>query len=219
VAVASQIIVVDTGSADRTKQIAQEHGAEVYDFKWNDDFSVARNVALEHARGDWVLVLDADEELSADGREQIQRDMRASRVLAYRLPIVDVGKEEEGCHYVPRLFRNAPGLFFVGRIHEQVFSSIEVRRKQWGMENKFSTAALIHHGYTAEVVAERNKLSRNLRLLEQAIEEMPHEPNLLMNYGLELARAGRRGNGGRPVSRGVPCYADAARGSGRSRVA
>ncbi|MGD0058527.1 MAG: glycosyltransferase [Verrucomicrobiia bacterium] len=190
--VASQIVVVDTGSADRTKEIAQQHGAELYDFPWNDDFSAARNAALEHVRGDWVLVLDADEELSADGRETLQREMRADKVLAYRLPIVDVGREEDGCNYVPRLFRNAPGLFFVGRIHEQVFSSVEVRRKQWGMENKFSTATLIHHGYTAEVVADRNKLSRNLRLLEQAIEERPNEPNLLMNYGLELARAGRK---------------------------
>jgi hypothetical protein len=64
--VAHQIIVVDTGSTDRTVEIAREHGAEVHAFEWCDDFAAARNAALEHARGDWVLVLDADEELPAD---------------------------------------------------------------------------------------------------------------------------------------------------------
>jgi glycosyltransferase involved in cell wall biosynthesis/Tfp pilus assembly protein PilF len=188
---ADQIVVVDTGSTDRTIEIAKEHGAEVHTFAWCDDFSAARNAALEHARGDWVLMLDADEELTAEGREALQREMRADNVLAYRLPIIDIGREEEGCSYVPRLYRNAPGLFYVGRVHEQVFSSVEVRRKQWGLENRLSTATLLHHGYTDEIVAQRDKAARNLRLLELAVQELPDEPNLLMNYGMELARAGR----------------------------
>ena len=189
--VAWQIIVVDTGSTDRTKEIARGYGAEVSEFQWNDDFSAARNAALEHARGDWVLMLDADEELTAQGRVALQTEMRADKVLAYRLPIIDAGKEEDGGSYVPRLFRNAPGLFYVGRVHEQVFSSVEVRRKQWGMENRFGTATLLHHGYTDEMVVERNKHARNLRLLERAVKEMPDDANLVMNYAMELARAGR----------------------------
>ena len=189
--VAWQVVVVDTGSTDRTREIARGLGAEIHEFKWCDDFSAARNVALEHVRGDWVLVLDADEELTVEGREALRSEMLAERTIAYRLPIVDVGKEDEGYSYVPRLFRNAPGLFYVGRIHEQVFSSLEVRRKQWGLENRLSKTLLRHHGYTPEIVAERNKIARNLQLLELAIEEMPEEPNLLMNYGLELARSGQ----------------------------
>lgn len=188
---ADQIVVVDTGSTDRTVEIAKEHGAEVHSFAWCDDFSAARNATLEHVRGDWVLVLDADEELTAEGREVLRQEMRADNVLGYRLPIVDVGNEEEGHSYVPRLFRNAPGLFYVGRIHEQVFSSLEVRREEWGLENRFSKATLLHHGYTEQVNQERDKNVRNLRLLELAIKEMPDEPNLLMNYGLELARSGK----------------------------
>ncbi|MGD1019103.1 MAG: glycosyltransferase [Verrucomicrobiia bacterium] len=188
---ADQIVVVDTGSTDRTVEIAKEHGAEVHFFEWCDDFSAARNAALEHVRGDWVLALDADEELTAEGRESVREEMRANKEMAYRLPIVDVGHEAEGCGYVPRLFRNAPGLFYVGRIHEQVFSSVEVRCAEWGLENNLSKATLLHHGYTAETARERDKNGRNLRLLERAIEELPGEPNLLMNYGLELARAGR----------------------------
>jgi tetratricopeptide (TPR) repeat protein len=89
------------------------------------------------------------------------------------------------------LFRNGPGLFYLGRVHEQVFSSIEVRRAEWGLENKIGNATLIHHGYTQELVRDRNKIERNLKLLEKAVEELPDEPHLLMNLGLELSRSGR----------------------------
>ena len=188
---ASQIVVVDTGSTDRTVEIAKEYGAEVHSFAWCDDFSAARNAALEHATGDWILMLDADEELSADGREKLKQAMNEPAVMAWRLPIVDVGREADGCSYVPRSYRNAPGLFYVGRVHEQVFSSIEVRRAEWGLENRIGDATLLHHGYTAELTRDRNKVERNLKLLERAIEELPGEPHLLMNLGLELSRSGR----------------------------
>lgn len=189
--IADQIVVMDTGSTDWTREIAGRYGAEVYSFKWCDDFSAARNAALERATGDWVLMIDADEVLPAESAEALRKEIGASNVIAYRLPIVDVGREEEGCSYVPRLFRNAPGLFFAGRVHEQVFSSVEARRLEWGMENCLGTAGLVHHGYTKEVTRSRNKKARNLALLERALEEMPGEPNLVMNYGLELIRSGQ----------------------------
>ena len=189
--VAQQIIIVDTGSTDRTIEIARQFGAELHSFTWCDDFSAARNAALEHVTGDWVLALDADEELSAKDHDKLRSAVNDSATIAWRLPIVDVGRELDGCSYVPRLFRNAPGLFYIGRIHEQVFSSIEVRRAEWELENKIGEAVLIHHGYTKEVVSDRNKIERNLKLLEKAIEELPDEPHLLMNLGLELSRSGR----------------------------
>jgi GT2 family glycosyltransferase/glycosyltransferase involved in cell wall biosynthesis/tetratricopeptide (TPR) repeat protein len=190
-ALASQIIVVDTGSTDRTVEIAKQLGAEVYSFPWCDDFSAARNAALEHATGDWVLILDGDEELTSNQEEIIARELKAATVLGYRLPIIDKGREQDGCSYVPRLFRNAPGLFFVGRIHEQVFSSIQVRCQQWGLKHQLGKASLLHHGYTNEIMVSRNKIERNLRLLERAVEEMPDEPNLIMSLGLELVRSGK----------------------------
>jgi GT2 family glycosyltransferase/tetratricopeptide (TPR) repeat protein len=188
---AAQIVVVDTGSTDRTVEIAKEHGAQVHAFAWCDDFSAARNVALEHATGDWILMLDADEELPPENQAALRKLLRTDSVMAWRLPIIDAGREDEGCCYVPRLFRNAPALFYVGRVHEQVFRSLEARRQEWGLENRLGDAALRHHGYRPDVVKDRNKIERNLRLLEQAVAESPDEPNLLMNHGLELTRSGR----------------------------
>jgi GT2 family glycosyltransferase/tetratricopeptide (TPR) repeat protein len=188
---AQQIVVVDTGSMDRTVEIAKEFGAEVHSFTWCDDFSAARNAALEHVTGDWVLALDADEELSAKDHDKLHKAMSDATTMAWRLPIVDVGRELDGCSFVPRLFRNAPGLFYVGRVHEQIFTSIEVRRAEWGLENKIGDATLIHHGYTQELVRDRNKIERNLLLLEKAVNELPGEAHLLMNLGLELSRSGR----------------------------
>jgi glycosyltransferase involved in cell wall biosynthesis/tetratricopeptide (TPR) repeat protein len=193
--IAFQIVVVDTGSTDRTIEIARAFGAEVHRFPWCDDFSAARNAALEHVRGDWVLSLDADEEITPENRTILLREMGDPKTLAYRLPIIDKGLEEQGASYVPRLFRNAPGLFFLGRVHEQVFSSIEARRIEWGLNNALGKAALLHYGYSSEVTQSRDKIQRNLRLLEKAVDEMPNEPSLLMNYGLELTRAGREQDG------------------------
>lgn len=192
---ADQIVVVDTGSTDRTVEIARHYQAEVHSFTWCDDFSAARNAALEHVTGDWVLALDADEELPLDQHDALRKLLRAGSVMSWRLPLQDVGREADGLSYVPRLFRNAPGLFYVGRVHEQVFTSLEVRRQEWGLDTRLGDARLRHYGYTKELTEERDKVGRNLRLLELAIQEHPGEPNLLMNYGLELTRSQRREEG------------------------
>jgi glycosyltransferase involved in cell wall biosynthesis/Tfp pilus assembly protein PilF len=188
--VAHQIVLVDTGSKDRTLEIAKSFGAEVHHFEWCEDFSAARNVALEHARGDWVLILDADEELPVAEHDRLKCDMEQSKVIAYRLPMVSGDHPAGGRIFVPRLFRNAPGVHFYGRIHEQVFPSLTGLVKAWGLEGRLGTAQMVHHGYTAEVVKSRNKIERNLALLRREIQDRPHDPNIVMNLGLELVRSG-----------------------------
>lgn len=189
--VADQIIVVDTGSTDETAEIADSFGAELHHMNWADDFSVARNEALIHARGDWILFIDADEELMPEGEGELRSAMSRSDTLAWRLPIIDAGREHLGKSHVPRLFRNAPGLFFLGRIHEQVSSSVEVRRAEWGLQHRIGGPSLFHRGYQDGLVKDRRKQVRNIRLLELAVEEFPNDANLLMNLGLELAKSGQ----------------------------
>jgi len=185
---ATQIIVVDTGSTDRTVEIAREFGAEIYSFAWSDDFAAARNAALEPATGDWVLMLDADEELPPVQHAALLADLKKSSTLAHRLPLVNAG-QNDGRSFVPRLFRNAPGVYYLGRIHEQVFPSLLPHCKNWGLKTALGTAEILHHGYTREMVRDRNKIERNLNLLRLAIEENSADVNLVMNLGLELVRS------------------------------
>ncbi len=197
--IASQIVIVDTGSTDRTVEIAKEHGAEVYHFKWSNDFAAARNAALEHVRGDWVLVIDADEVLPQASHAALTNDITSVNVIGYRIPLISVAKNNEGtekptgdglCH-VPRLFRNAPGIHFVGCVHEQAFSAVQALQAEWEMDSDLSQANLIHYGYDPEIKKERNKVKRNLELMEMALKERPKEPSLLMNYALDLFNDGQ----------------------------
>ncbi len=201
--VATQIIVVDTGSTDRTVEIAHEHGAEVHAFTWCDDFSAARNESLLHARGEWILILDADEELSTAHVQKLRSHLRTPGVLGFRLPLKESTLGDGALAYVPRLFRNAPGIQFHGRVHEEAFSEVERLGKSWGMEHRRGEALLIHHGYAPEVVAERNKKSRNLRLLRLGIAEHPQNLNYRTQLGLELVRSGEREAGLREYARAL----------------
>lgn len=205
-AFASQIIVVDTGSTDRTVAIAREQGAEVYFHPWNDDFSAARNAGLIHATGDWLLVMDADEELASGAADHLLRETRVPDVMAYQLPLINVGREQEGGLHLPRLFRNMPGCRYEGRVHEQFLHGMIQLTSGWGLKIASSQATLLHHGYTAEVTASRNKPQRNLRLLQQSLPEVANDPMsrayLLMHMGLETVRTGN-------LAEGIDCYKEA----------
>ncbi|WP_233476275.1 glycosyltransferase family 2 protein [Paenibacillus sonchi] len=90
--IADEIIIVDTGSTDRTKQIAENYGAKIYDYVWSNDFAAARNESLRHAAGKWILVLDADEYLGSNDHskwiEFLQKEKPQAH-LAYTLPVIN----------------------------------------------------------------------------------------------------------------------------------
>lgn len=83
-----EIIIIDTGSTDKTKEIAKHFTNKIYDFIWNDNFSAPRNEALKHATGDWILVLDADEILPPESKSKIKEAISSSQYAAYFLPQV-----------------------------------------------------------------------------------------------------------------------------------
>ena len=189
--IVDQIVVVDTGSNDNTKTIATSYGAEVYEHEWKEDFSEARNKCLEYARGDWVLFLDADEELASGALETLKEDMAKPNILGYRLPLENVGSPLNGCNYVPRLVRNAPGLHFIGKIHETIHASVLVVMRQWNMEQIIGKTKILHHGYQPAELERKNKVKRNLALYEEALEELPDEPSIMMNYAHDLNHDGQ----------------------------
>lgn len=186
-----EIIVVDTGSADRSVDIAREYDALVVDFTWCDDFAAARNAGLERASGDWILFLDADEALDSAAREQIRSWTAVSGCDGLFLNIHNyTGSGQQGATVNPvlRLFRNAPKHRFKGRIHEQIAAAICERNPEAAFH---ITDMVIHHyGYQTVVVERKDKVNRNVRLLQQAVVEEPDQPFHHYNLGVEYLRVG-----------------------------
>ena len=161
-----EIVVVDTGSTDRTAEIAAEHGALVAGFEWIDDFAAARNFAIERTTGDVVLVLDADERLAAGSARAIRRAARQRTRDAWRLTLTNLGPEGPAGDAVEtlRLFRKTSNFHYLGRIHEQ---PIIERPERTGR----CAARIEHLGYNPQVFAEKDKATRNRRLIELALAE------------------------------------------------
>jgi len=166
--VADEIVVGDTGSTDATKAIASSLGAVVVDIPWEEHFAKARNAALEHCSGDWVLWLDADEEWVGDGEALHEELAGAGSVDGLLVTISNVegdGTELRTHHPAVRLFRR--GLRWEGRIHEQVVLPGE----GWALTKPCRSGTISHYGYMREVLSSRNKLERNLRLATLGLED------------------------------------------------
>lgn len=187
-----EIIVVDTGSSDRSVAIARKYGAMVVEFGWCDDFAAARNAGLERATGDWILFLDADEALEPAAREQIRSWTAVSGCDGLFLNIHNyTGSGQQGATVNPvlRLFRNAPEHRFTGRIHEQIAAAICERNPEAAFH---VTDMVIHHyGYQTVIVERKDKVNRNVRLLQQAVTEEPDQPFHHYNLGVEYLRLGQ----------------------------
>ncbi|MBI4611253.1 MAG: tetratricopeptide repeat protein [Candidatus Rokubacteria bacterium] len=166
-----EIVIVDTGSTDRTPEIAVGFGARVVHWAWRDDFAAARNESLRHATGDWILVLDADEALAEGCAPRLRELIRNPEAVAYLVKIVCPRQGDGGLvrlNWFPRLFRNLPGVAFEGVIHEQVIGSLAGRGRI-----DYSDIIVEHAGYTLAPAELSAKGERNLRLLERQLNDDP----------------------------------------------
>ncbi len=191
--VADEMIIVDTGSTDSSADIARRHGARVLSYPWQNDFSEARNFALEAASGDWVLVLDADEELPDDTRARIKDVVKTSNADGFELvvrspmPETDILKFEDV--KIVRLFRNKKEFRYVMPIHEQIRQSIE---KNGGVVQA-ADLMIVHHGYSSGMAQGKgNRAQRNLGILSNAVSSSPRNPYLHYQLGVTLMSMGRR---------------------------
>lgn len=181
-----EMIIVDTGSTDDTVSIAQRYTSNVYTFPWHNDFSAARNFAIKHASGDWILALDADEEVQSDPNcfhslLNSEKDKEAF-LLPLLNPISD-STEEFNTFYVLRLFRNDGRYQYVGKIHEQI--SLPDQQKVG-----LATGPILKHK-SLPLKIRHQKRNRNLQLLKKASQEDPHNPFLHYYLGVEWLMLGK----------------------------
>ena len=176
--VVDEVVVVDTGSSDATRQIALENGARVFDFPWCDDFSAARNYAIDCATGDWILYIDADERIHTSAGEGLARELEDARMVACTVRFYP----RSGYTAYPehRLFRRDARIRFAGAIHETIVPGV-VRIVTAGQGYiGVSKAQIEHLGYDGN---QRHKLGRNLQLLLKQLKADPGRLYLWWHLG------------------------------------
>ncbi|MCA9733234.1 glycosyltransferase [candidate division KSB1 bacterium] len=166
-----ELIVVDTGSSDRTPEIAKEFGAQVFHHPWKNNFSLHRNQSIGYATGDWILQIDADERLDTGSRKLLLETMHnaPAEVNGYCIVIQDYkrdGKQSVRFNY-PRLFRNRIGVKYEAVVHNQVIIPGKV---------DFSEVRLNHFGYDLDAASMLKKFRRSVRLLRKEARENPDDP-------------------------------------------
>ena len=163
-----EIVLVDTGSRDRTIEIAGQFPVKLYHLPWRNDFSAARNHALEQATGEWILYIDADERLVVPSREAYAQMLSDRSKVAWRLRLQPrVGWT---AYSELRLFRNDPRIRFEGVIHEVIGSSVGRVAHIDGLEIGSCDLGLHHVGYEAD---QRPKNPRNIPLLRERLLSNP----------------------------------------------
>ncbi len=160
-AVPSELIIADTGSTDRTMEIAEKYADTLFQIPWNGDFGAARNETLDRAQGEWFFYIDADEVLDADCGElirflQSEESKKYQTISMIRYEYTDSTRKEYSFTHYLRIHRRIPGNRFTRKIHETMIAYQPTRY----------LSTLVHHsGYQKEVF--REKQLRNRPLLEQ----------------------------------------------------
>ena len=190
---ADEMIVIDTGSGDDTPTIAERAGAKVNFLIWGDDFAHARNVSLDQATQEWILVLDADETLTPTGRQLIQairQDQPLGQIKPEDLLLVTMLRQEIGANQSPytrvsRLFRNLPELKFVRPYHESIDESVEALMAadaHWQIA-QFDQVAITHTGYSVDEITAKDKFKRAQRIMAAHLAAHPQDAYMANKLG------------------------------------
>lgn len=190
--IVNEMIIVDTGSSDSTVAIAESFGASVYHFPWNGSFSDARNESLKHARFDWIMIMDADDEMPPENREQILDLTVNDEADAYFFETISYIGEEPGLDVLKnmnlRLMKNHKGYYYSNAIHEQIYCNIKAVNPAAKIVNL--NIKVYHYGYLNQNITEHNKRARNIGLLEKELKKKPEHPFTLFNLGSEYYAMG-----------------------------
>jgi len=177
-----EIVIVDTGSTDRTREIALGLNARVYDLPWADDFSAARNESLRRATGRWSFWLDADDRIDEDNRRRLRSVFAelADPKTAYVMQCLCPKKDQAGVASFDhiRLFPRDPEIRWRYRVHEQILPALE----EHGVCCRRTDVNIFHTGYQDHDLLVR-KHERNLRLLHLQNQEKPNDPFTIFYLG------------------------------------
>ncbi|HLO49964.1 MAG TPA: tetratricopeptide repeat protein [Kamptonema sp.] len=203
--VVDEIVVVDTGSSDRTPEIAREFGARVYDFEWCNDFAAARNESLKYAGGKWILVLDADEVLTSEIVPHLKQAIKSDRHLLINLVRQEIGAVQSPYSLVSRLFRNHPNIYFSRPYHAMVDDSIgEIMT--WELQWKIGDlpgVAILHSGYQAGAIAAKGKFQKAQEAMEAYLAQHPNDPYVCSKLGALYVESGEVQRGMTLLKRGL----------------
>ncbi len=172
---ADEIIIIDTGSTDNTVALVKAGRAVVKHFPWRNDFSAAKNFAIEQAHGDWIVMLDADEYFDENSQKKMRQIIgkfhKQKQVVGLITPFLNIDVNHDNKilskAWQLRIFRRKPGWRFVGRVHETLLNA----NKQVGKRDFVVTEDLqfIHTGYSIDNMEE--KYQRNLQILQAEIKK------------------------------------------------
>ena len=191
--IVDEMIIVDTGSTDKTIEIAKSYGANVIEMEWENDFSKARNESLKNCTGDWILYLDADERLGGESKDKIRYMLENATedTGAFICTIESEHLQVDGRYNLhrggyPRLFRNYgyPVIKFSGKVHEQITPSIN------DVGGKFLTSDIVieHLGYKVSREVMEAKVKRNYKLLMEHVKADPLNGYAWFQIGQTLAQ-------------------------------
>lgn len=187
--VVDEIVIVDTGSVDRSIEIAESFGVRVVHEDWAGDFAAPRNTSIDAATGDWILVLDADEELIDGAR--LRDLLHDEDVEGYCLREVNFIGEERGIESVVnsafRLFRNKPAYRYSGALHEQIMGTVD---PEGGVCTRFVGIEIHHYGYLEPTNRAKEKTDRNMAIVMEEVRRKPKDSFTLFNAGVEFQRIG-----------------------------
>ncbi|MFI4954558.1 MAG: glycosyltransferase [Gammaproteobacteria bacterium] len=181
-----EIVIVDTGSTDRTKKIAQQFGAKIIDFIWVDDFAAARNVSLANATGDYVFWMDADDVFDPPERNKLEsllKILRSNQKNAYVVRCAsDPDRINNSGHIVVdhiRLFPRMDNIRWVYKVHEQILPALNAAH----IPILWTDITVRHTGYV-NASAKAMKRQRDLNILLKELDSCPNDAFLLFNLGM-----------------------------------
>lgn len=206
--VVDEMIVMDTGSTDDTIAIAKSYGAIVPSYDWQGNFSDARNEALKYVTGDWILVLDADEELNPAIVPKMRRAMEKEENLVINLIRHEIGAVQSPYSLTSRLFRRHPQVTFTRPYHSIIDDNVDILLKKephWKII-ELPEIAILHYGYTADKIASLDKFERARKAMEGFYKEHPHDPYVCSKLGALYLKVGRQKEGFKLLKHGIKCH-------------